>query len=224
MASTTIKCKVCGADVMQGTRNCPYCGAAIRGFHKLTVCRTCGKSVAKNATMCPHCGAKRRQGTQAACWTIAILAISIWVCYIFIGKPILRGEGQSPTGQSTVATVSGESLAATPTPAISISAEDLWSAYSANKVNADNLYKDKLLAVTGTIIDIGQDMFTKAPCVSLDTGGTLSLYPIQCFFPKMGGQNDLIAALSDGDSITIYGTCNGTPVMQVQLSECFLQD
>ena len=55
-------------------------------------------------------------------------------------------------------------------------------AYSENAVNADSIYKNEYLAVTGTIIDVGQDLVTKAPCISLDTAnGGICLYPIQCF-------------------------------------------
>lgn len=105
---------------------------------------------------------------------------------------------------------------------VAVTAKDLWEAYSENKVNADNLYKGKMLAVTGVIVDIGQDALTKAPCISLETGdGPICLYPIQCFFPKNGEQTDAIANLSDGDIITIYGKCDGTPLVYVQLYNCY---
>ena len=102
---------------------------------------------------------------------------------------------------------------------ITISAADLWAAYKENTVNADALYKDKILVVAGTIQNIGQDIVTKAPCISLETNDGYGLYPIQCFFPKDGEQTDLIAQLNDGDYITIVGECDGVPLAQVQLSD-----
>lgn len=121
-----------------------------------------------------------------------------------------------PLAQSTASSspVQGEE-------AIYVSAKDLWSAYSDNAVKADGLYKGELLAVTGTISNIGQDMITKAPCVSLKTNDSLGIYSIQCFFPKNGDQTDQIADLSDGDIVTIYGTCQGVPIANVQLSDCY---
>lgn len=106
---------------------------------------------------------------------------------------------------------------------ITISAADLWAAYKENTVNADALYKDKILVVTGTIQNIGQDIVTKAPCISLETNDGYGLYPIQCFFPKNGIQTDLIAQLKDGDYITIVGECDGIPLAQVQLSDCAIR-
>ena len=54
------------------------------------------------------------------------------------------------------------------------------------------------MVVTGTIQNIGQDVLTKAPCISRETNDGYGLYPIQCFFPKDGDQTDLIAQLKDG--------------------------
>lgn len=88
----------------------------------------------------------------------------------------------------------------------------MWAAYKENTVNADALYKDKILVVTGTIQNIGQDIVTKAPCISIETNDGYGLYPIQCFFPKNGDQTDLIAQLKDGDQIVIAGKCDGIPL------------
>ena len=106
---------------------------------------------------------------------------------------------------------------------ITISATDLWAAYKENTVNADALYKDKILVVTGTIQNIGQDIVTKAPCISIETNDGYGLYPIQCFFPKNGDQTDLIAQLKDGDQIVIAGKCDGIPLAQVQLTKCSIR-
>lgn len=70
---------------------------------------------------------------------------------------------------------------------ITISATDLWAAYKENTVNADALYKDKILVVTGTIQNIGQDIVTKAPCISIETNDGYGLYPHPMFFPKERG-------------------------------------
>lgn len=106
---------------------------------------------------------------------------------------------------------------------ITISAASLWAAYQENAVNADAMYKDKILVVTGTIQNIGQDVLTKAPCISLETNYSYGLYPIQCFFPKDGEQTDLIAQLKDGDPIVIVGECDGVPITQVQLTKCSIR-
>lgn len=159
---------------------------------------------------------------QSTGMTIVVLVIVLWGCYMLFGRPLTKSPSHAVSGQPGNAPAVDVAPTPTPIAPISISAEDLWKAYDDNKVNADSLYKDELLAVSGTIIDIGQDLVTKAPCVSLDTGDSIGLYTVQCFFPKNGEQDDLIAALSDGDYITIYGTCEGTPILKVQLSKCYL--
>ena len=101
---------------------------------------------------------------------------------------------------------------------IKVSAYQLWKDYSDNKVNADNLYKDKLLVVSGTVSDVTQDIVTKNPCINLETGDSYGLYPVQCFFND--DPDGVIASLRDGDFVTIIGTCSGVPVLQVQLVDC----
>ena len=105
-------------------------------------------------------------------------------------------------------------------PPISVSARNLYNAYTQNAVNADALYKNKRVAVTGVITNIGQDMVTKKPCISLDSGSDLNLYPVQCFFQESSSD---LASLRDGDSVTIVGECTGFFVANVQLSDCTLQ-
>ena len=105
-------------------------------------------------------------------------------------------------------------------PPISVSARNLYNAYTQNAVNADALYKNKRVAVTGVITKIGQDMVTKKPCISLDSGSDLNLYPVQCFFQESSCD---LASLRDGDSVTIVGECTGFFVANVQLSDCTLQ-
>lgn len=180
----------------------------------LSKCKSCGANVALNTKKCPHCGAR----VFHPIFGLAVAGVLLVMLFPFL---FFSKNRQQPSSASTAPVLTPSP---TPTVQFSISAKDLWKAYSDNKVNADNLYKDKLLAVTGTITDIGQDVVTKAPCVSLNTGDSIGLYAIQCFFPKGGAQNDLLAGLSDGDEITIYGTCEGTPILQVQLSGCYLDE
>lgn len=204
-------CKVCGEEIAKSAKTCPYCGAKSGGFgDKLIECKTCGGEIAQSASICPHCGARQHRAAYAICGVL--LAISFFFLVLAV-LAIFNGENSNTEAAQNISD----------TEYISISAVDLWGAYSENAVNADSTYKNEYLAVTGTIIDIGQDLATKAPCISLDTAnGGICLYPIQCFFPKNGDQEEQIASLSDGDVITIYGKCSGVPLAQVQLTGCRL--
>lgn len=154
----------------------------------------------------------------------ALLGMAIFFVLFLIGVSLPSEPGTEPT-RSATSTGSTEPAQESNTPAfIPVSAEELWTAYSENAVNADRQYKDQLIAVTGTISDIGQDLITKAPCISLESGNDFGLYAVQCFFPKNGEQEDFIASLSDGDSVTIIGECKGIPVANVQLSNCYFEE
>lgn len=187
---------------------------------KLIQCKTCGAEIAKTAKACPHCGAKQHQGTYAACAVVIILAFIAIVGVIAVSGSGSGSETQKVNGnnQSTgnSAVISNDEAAET----INVSAEQLYSSYTENTVNADNLYKGKYLSVTGTITDIGQDLVTKKPCVSLDSGSEYGLYPVQCFFPS---SSDDLANLRDGETVTIVGKCSGYNIAFVQLTGCELQ-
>jgi hypothetical protein len=158
----------------------------------------------------------------AAVIVVAILAAVSLTSWGRSDRP--SNDGPSLNQSTTMPTQpSANQVEGTQPEEITISATSLWVAYKENAVNADALYKDKVLVVTGTIQNIGQDVLTKAPCISLETNDGYGLYPIQCFFPKDGDQTDLIAQLKDGDYITIAGECNGIPLAQVQLTKCTIR-
>ena len=179
---------------------------------KLVKCKTCGAEIAKNAKKCPNCGAPQH---QVALTIAALLSVFAVFCIFIIIIEATKSGSMSP---------SGSSASKQDSEAVQTSATDLWNAYKDNEVNADNLYKDKLLAVTGTISDIGKDIITKNPCVSFKVGDQLEFYSVQCFFPDSEEKSSTLAALKDGQKITIYGTCKGTPITNVQLSDCYLSD
>ncbi len=172
---------------------------------KMINCKTCGAKIAASARSCPHCGARNTFVNPAN--TIAAVLLVV-VFSFFILKLVGITSGDSPESDIEK-------------PELSVSSIALWAAYSDNKVSADNTYKGKWIAVNGTISDISQDIVSKAPCVALDTGDSMNLYPIECFFSGDDeAQNEILASLKDGQEITIVGKCEGTPILRVQLSNC----
>lgn len=107
-------------------------------------------------------------------------------------------------------------------PLIEISAHDLWVAYDENEVKADDLYKKKTISVTGTVFEIGKDIVTGTPFIALKAGDSLGIYSIQCFFQD-SDEHDKIAAVKDGDKVTITGKCEGK-ALNVLLRNCSLPD
>ena len=122
-------------------------------MRKLMQCKTCGNYIARSAQVCPYCGARQHQGALAVCAVIIVVVVFAIVGIIIDGDENPEKQPDNPQVYSSSSTVQ-------PTPeVISISAEDLYTAYTENVVNADNLYTGKTLLVTGTIADIGQDLY-----------------------------------------------------------------
>lgn len=223
-----ITCKSCGAEIERPAKTCPHCGAPIRVSRNLVECRACGEYVAKDARKCPHCGVRtpNRQAKTLQSFA-AVLLIVFFGLIILIAITAAGSDSNDAKSAANNSNLPQEAISPSPSddtpPYIEVSASQLWNAYKENEVNADLLYKDKLLAVTGKISNIGKDVVSEAPCVSLDSGDSYGLYPIQCFFPKSGEQTELLASLSNGDTVTIFGTCTGNFLTVVQLSDCYLQ-
>lgn len=192
---------------------------------KIVKCKTCGAEIAKTANVCPHCGGKQHTGAKVACVIIVLFAFFSIIGVIAGTSDTTASNGDvgasSSSASDTVQDTYSEPKESKKEEVIEVSAEDLYAAYKENTVNADALYKNKTLSVTGMITNIGQDAITKKPCVNLSVGDDFDFYPIQCFFGK---SSDELAALRDGDVVTITGKCIGYSVFFVQLSSCELSE
>jgi len=99
-------------------------------------------------------------------------------------------------------------------PAVTITANELYRQYQANEPAADSLFLDKVIEVTGTIADIEA------------TDSTLSL---ELKGGESGGVNCSIAggtrtnSFKSGDAVTLKGRCSGF-LMDVTLTDCVIED
>ncbi|CAM1343228.1 OB-fold protein [Tenacibaculum aestuarii] len=96
-----------------------------------------------------------------------------------------------------------------------VTAKQLFDTYEKNEVAADEKYKNKKIAVTGIINEIGKDI-TNAPYVSLKVD---FLKNVTCYFSSEN--NKIISKLQKGQKITIAGTCKGKSLnMLVVVKNC----
>ena len=98
-----------------------------------------------------------------------------------------------------------------------ISAKKLYSEYDANGVAADLKYKDKILAVTGTVDDIDKDIMDD---IYVTLEGDEFIGSIQCFFAD--SHTGEAANLRKGQTITVKGRCDGQ-FMNVLLKGCVIE-
>lgn len=190
---------------------------------KLKHCKTCDAVIAKSAKRCPYCGA-RNQEFHPIRGLIAFFVTLFALIIIIAVSGSMSDDSNDMNSNSDQKDASLIDSNKEEVEVISVSAEDLWNSYEENSVNADTLYKGKMLSVTGTISDITQDALTKNPCIALSTGDSFNLYPIQCFF---GGSDDTVATISelrDGQEVTIVGKCQGVSIVHVQLANCTLSN
>ena len=103
--------------------------------------------------------------------------------------------------------------------AVKLSASELYVAYEKNEVSADNQYKDKIIAVTGVIENIGKDVLSN-PYVTLKTGQYLN--GVNCYFSD--DKNNEIARLSKKQKITIQGECDGFSLLNVIMRKCEIEE
>ena len=101
---------------------------------------------------------------------------------------------------------------------IIITALDLYNAYDENEVSADLKYRDKQLEVTGKVKDIGKDIFDKI-YVTLDVGAVIG--SVYLSFEK--GQEDKIAGLKKGQSLTVVGKGGGFSALSVTIKNSRIQ-
>ncbi len=106
-------------------------------------------------------------------------------------------------------------------PAHQISANQLMDEYVANEVAAQLKYGDKLIAVSGYVDSVNINDFTGEPYVKLvGSPGDWALCAVRCTFP-ISAQASL-ATLSEGDFVTITGTCKRYFLCDVMVDDCYL--
>lgn len=104
----------------------------------------------------------------------------------------------------------------------SVTAIQLINTYEENEVNADNLYKNKMIKVSGTVDDIGKNIAGQI-YVILNNGNPYNLTTVQCFFSKKDDdQINKVADLRKGDSVVVVGTCTGKS-LTIVINNCKIQ-
>ena len=97
-----------------------------------------------------------------------------------------------------------------------VTASELYRAYEANEVSADQQYKGKRLLITGVVENIGKDVMGN-PYVALKID---FLKGVNCYFDDEN--NKVLSQLNKGQKIQIIGTCVGLTLTDVVVKDCEL--
>ena len=174
-------------------------------------CPKCREDVQSGAKKCKHCGADLRN------WFVqhkVITGILILLAIGIVGSAMGGGTTSTTTSPST--TKKAEEVKKEEV--ITISAQELYTKYEANEIQADDLYKNKLLEVSGSVDSIGKDILDN-PYVTLKTDAMLG--NIQCMLAD--SEKAKASGLSKGQSISITGRNTGKTILSVLLRDCKLQ-
>ncbi len=135
-----------------------------------------------------------------------------WIVSI---EPTTEKEGQKTRTCSVCQYIENSNIPAIDY--IEVTANELWSAFDENEVNAEQVYNGKKVRITGVISDINSSgALVDANVLLLVDGSYFGC--VQCNF---GSKNaDMLSTLHKGDSVTIEGTCGTLSLYNVIVRNC----
>jgi len=143
-----------------------------------------------------------------------ILGVTIGAIIMLVIIGSFGGKSDQAAQSSTQMNKETQTTEAAKEESIKITAEALAAAYKENQVNADNIYKGKLVEVSGTVKSIGKD-FMDNPYVAIK--GNESFIDVQCFVDSDGVS--AISTLKPDQSIKMEGNVDGY-LMNVSVKHC----
>ena len=91
---------------------------------------------------------------------------------------------------------------------VKVTASELYRDYDGNEAAGDKKYKNKVIEVTGKIVDIKSGVIDEEEVVVHLQGGKYDFNAVQCEFSAK--HRDEAAELKKGDKVTIKGLGSGT--------------
>ena len=211
----------------------------------LVKCEECGKEISSNVKVCPHCGYKRKRGIwfYIMIFLVAIIILTIVGSNNDDSKFGTNSISQEKSSSSTVkkelylteieknifhtliqnqveALINGgepifsndENIVI---PSV-VSANVIQLEYEKNEINADNLFKNKLLLVSGKVINISKNS-SNEPSLSLSGGSNPYMTPSA----RMKKEYiDWAANLSKGTEVKMICKINDFVIGSVKLHNC----
>ena len=105
----------------------------------------------------------------------------------------------------------------TPEPdAIKITAAEICAEWEAHELAANEKYKNKLVEVTGEIMNITE--VSGRPYIAFSTSRFLC--DVHAYLSP--DQISVAMTLSKGDTVTVVGTCKGMGVITIDLEDCYI--
>lgn len=171
-------------------------------------CTKCGKEIADNAVMCPQCGTvptSEKIKTKKNRKAVKVLLVVFGVIIFFSMLNSLISE-PSDKANYLYDEVSDDSQ--TEKPIVDISVAELLDAYDKNELSANIVYKGTKVRTTGYISSISASG-TSYATVYINAGDNYVLSQEVYFSLYDDDSLRKLNRMSEGDKITIVGTCKG---------------
>lgn len=191
---------------------CPKCGMEFEG----NFCSNCGfrRNGAFQPTNARPAQTELQRKAQKVCIAIAVICLIAIIPLMII---VLRDSRSSPSANNPDTTLPHSTPTSSPeAEIISISPSQLVQSYQDNEINANEMYLDKVLEISGTIDSIGVDILNQN-YLTIGNGNGSFLDTVHCNL--LDEQPIPAAALRKGDIITIRGTYVKN-VVGVMLDKC----
>jgi len=186
---------------------------------KVRPCRYCGREVSRNARTCPACGGARPYPLKRHEKVIAGVAVAavLGVLGLWLASPS-ADPGSTLERLATVA-LPPSGLPWTGTTGVAMK-------YAENPIAADSEFKDKLLLIRGSVLDIERRSANEAEVVLGQSGQTGTSKPdsyafqVRCRFAR--DQAEKLARLRIDEAAEFVGICRGQQGGQVKVTDCVL--
>lgn len=236
-----IDCPECKHKISDQSINCPSCGFPTSKIRALIECPECSSKINNQSSSCPDCGfpltraridsrsippplpqtnivgnkfkehSRQKGYKQASGAQVVVVLVTAFISFYFF-----IGFDQNEGFLETVADQTVESPAETNID-IETTAEKMANTYEANEVNADNIYKDRVIKITGTVDSIDSN-FSDEAIVRLSSGDEYSFTTVDTS-GNTEFHNQAIN-LNIGNRVTFICIGNGEIIGSPQLTDC----
>lgn len=169
-----------------------------------------------------------KEKKKGSCLKTILMVICVFVILAAIGSIIGDDEKKEKndttaknTTESTATEDNTEKEETEPQEEImEIDPNTLLTDYEANEVRGDELYNGKMMRLTGTVGSIGKDILEEV-YITFANADEYKITSVQCYFSD-DDQIKKVMELSEGDSITLVGKCDGK-FGNVVLKDCYFE-
>lgn len=167
----------------------------------LKKCKECGNEVSSKG-VCPKCGKDQRNFfVKHKVITFILIIIVLSIIAVANGEnEVNNGNNTIPTQGSVIEQPNNEEI-------IEVDYNTLHKEYMDNPIAADAKYKGKILSLTGNVDSIDREIAGNT-YITFQVGASYDFQNIRITFKK--SEEEKVAQLKKGQTVTIKGKCNGT--------------